>query len=222
MDLRRWLIDQDRPDSYELDLLSHEVNHYPDSKYRCPSVMKVFMIGCRTGFKLTDATGKPTEALRVMVDVMGAQLCQADGLPPEERRHFTDIRKGVLDPVFKNRWFIRNISWRLRYDSSAHWAFGWAPLMFKTDRNLGLMRRARVAEVEYGKTVRRPRYLAVCPPDWELTNRVYQGLCKWHRDHVIRRAYDCYDYLAAQMSAMGTGVQEEVAPGDGPAEVAAG
>jgi hypothetical protein len=199
LDLRKWFLLQKR---LNVDELRELITHVPCTSYRCPNVMKVFLAGFQTEFKLTDSSGQPTEALRVMVRAMGAQLCQAIDLPPEERRNFTDTKQRTLDPVFKDRWFIRNISVRLRCDGGATGFYGWAWHMFKTEKNLGLLSK-RLTETIAGEKQRPMRYLAVCPPNWKLTDQVYQGLWKWRHDDD-RTIWDAYGFPSAERSASGS------------------
>jgi len=209
VDLREWFLFQERPNPEDLRKL---IEHYPCSEYRCPIVMRVFLAGFQTGFKLTDEHGQPTDALRVMADAMGAELCRAEDLPRQERRNFPD-HKGVMDSVFKGRWFLRNISTRLRGDTVAKTGRGWAWPMFRTAKHWGLMGK-RLTETK-GDKWRPMRYVAVCPPDWELGDDVYMGLWKWHRDHIRRRVWDSYEYLATH----GAERQPKEVAADGPSKV---
>lgn len=199
MDSRTWFLLQDRPAGYlgpdhgDIRILVRQF--CPWSRYRCSEVMDVFMAGFRTGFKLTDEQGRPTDTLRLMVKLMEAELCQADGLSTLERRHFTDQKGGGLDPIFKDRWFIRNISSRLRYETAGATGYGWAWYMFKTQGHLGLMQKRRVTQVFDGVKRQAPLFLVVCPPDWELGQIVYEGLWKWTLAHWFPKAWDAYAYL---------------------------
>ncbi len=198
MDLRKWFWLQDKPRSSSWE---KTVACIPASEYRCPTVMRVFLAGTSYGFRLTDLGGYPTETLRVMVSAMGAELCQTEDLPKEERHRFTDLKGGKVDPIFNGRWFIRNISTRLRHEGSgARCTYSWPWHMFKTDKHLGLMNKQITEHTTEGPR-RRWRYLVVCPPDWHLNPYVYEGLCHWHGDHIPRRYWDSYEFLGWVQSA---------------------
>lgn len=227
MDIRTWFLLQERPPTPEFRAeIPRWIEQYaPHSAYRCHEVMCVFHAGFRCGFKLIDKNGQPTDALRIMVWKMGAQLCQADGLAKVEQRHFTHHENGRVDSVFKDRWFIRGISARLRNDviyhsqGSGYGEYGgiyWK--MFKTYGHLGLLHKDRATYYEGAEKLRTHLFLAACPPDWELSDDVYCGLYRWFGYHVRRHAYDGYHDLAEierRAAANGIGVKT----GDGHAGV---
>lgn len=220
MDPRKWFYLEEKPQSRDWE---KAVVHCPPSEYRCPTVMRAFLAGRKTGFRLTDGQGRPTDTLRAMVAVMGTQLCQVPGLSAAERRRFTGLKGGQDDPVFRDRWFIREITTRLRHErGTARSAYGWPWYMFKTDKNPGLMYKYGSEAVNGGRQWGY-YFLAVCPPDWHLTSHVYEGLWRWHGDHLIRKAWDSYSYLndararAAREEVTATGGHAEMVHAAGPA-----
>lgn len=191
MDLRKWFLLNQQPDMKRLGQL---IDHYPCSDYRSPNVLKVFLAGLDCRFRLTDGQGQPTDALRVLVEVIGGDLCRAQDLPLQDLRAFTDYKSGKLGPDFANRWFIRNISGRLLGDGAATGGWGWAWLMFRTGTYHQGLRSKRLTETVDGKKTRRTRYVVCCPVNWELNDNVYQGVWRW-RSGQPNTIWDAYGYL---------------------------
>ncbi len=186
MDLRRWLLNNQLPN---VEDLRRRVSHIPDSGIRSESVMKLFLHGYHTRFKLTMKSGCPTESLRLLASLIGAGLYSFRGLPEDEQKAFS---RGTEDQwVAKpGLWYLRGITDRVKKIprmpvGAGEWILGILP---------GLMRR-EIQEWDHkkGKFCRRVRYLALCPPDWRLSHGVYEGVHRWNYEHwYFRGTRPCY------------------------------
>lgn len=152
MDVRIWFLMSNRP---EAAVIKRRVKHVPASCFRSERVLQLFESGYQTGFRLMKK-GRPTDSLRFMATLMGAELCQYEQLPADERRAFGEPGK----------WYLRGITDRtksvmMQMGWQKHWIYYMLP---------GLMRKRIKGRV---------RYIAACPADWELGDDVYRGLYRW-------------------------------------------
>lgn len=178
MDLRKWLLLSDPPKAAEF---AKETDHIPCSLHRSPSVLELFMAGWYTGFRLTDSDGQPTIALVNMAKLMDVELCRSQDLPEEEQRAFL-AHKGTLVEVLTEpeTWYLRGLTDRVKaaFSSMSAWTHSWV-----WDFLPGLDGQRITYRDPDGKRRRRICYIARCRPDWEMNDRVYEGLFKWTYEH---------------------------------------
>lgn len=179
MDLRKWFLLQDRPASTDR-WFSDLTKHTPCSLYRSPRVLQLWQAGYYTNFMLTDEDGQPTIALELMAKLMGAELCLASELPDEERKKlFKDNEKALINVLCKT-WCLRGITDRVKsaISNMNTWSTTWVG---------DFLTRLDGVYIWYkdpdGKRRKRVCYIATCPPAWEMTDYVYEGLYKWVYDH---------------------------------------
>lgn len=185
MDLRLWLLLQDRPPSNDAELVT-AIQKTPCSADRSPSTLRLWRAARATNYKLTDADGQPTDALRLMATLMGARLCQADGMTPEEQKALIKEEEGTLIRIFSRTWYLHDITDRIKAIQGAYRYDLWV---------LNFLPRLRREQVSYrdpdGKRRKRVCWVAECPPDWEVSDHTYGGLYKWTHEHYgpPNRAY---------------------------------
>lgn len=174
MDIRKWLLMQERPDPSD-SALTALIWPIPHSDYRSPSVLELFLAGFHTDFRLTDAYGVPTEALHLMAKLMEVQLCPASQLPPEEQQAFLSDSGGTLLSVLSPTWYLRGLTARVKSAwSMSGWTNQWVHLFLP-----GLHGSYITYKDPDGKRRKRVCYVAVCKPDWRLSDDVYEGIWRW-------------------------------------------
>lgn len=185
VDLRKWFLDNDLPDT---KFLSLQLQHVPRSEVRCDETMKLYQSGFKTKFMLTTPEGEPTRSLRLLCDLMQwnwqygvgrekAQLCRYDQLPDQEREVFGT----------PGRWYIANITDRIKYGAgmmNQGQTMAWARQMLP-----GFKGDLMTYRDPDGKKRKRMYYLAECPPNWRISDGVYTGLWRW----TYSNAYNYHD-----------------------------
>jgi len=182
MDPRKWFLLEGWSVSQQL---RPRIKHVPCSEHRSPSVLRLFLAGFTCGFRLTTPTGEPTAALRLMAEIMGAQLVTGAQLPPEELEAFGKAGP-TLGDVFTaedGHWYLRDITERVRQAQSStalpagreqwHWIF--LP---------GLDGAVITYKDPDGRRRKRQCWIASCPPNWEMTTDVYKGVFRWTREFL--------------------------------------
>lgn len=166
--------------------------------------MRLFLAGYETGFKLTDSRGRPTKTLYTMVSLLEPyrpwgreepddppEIVRFEDLPENERRAFSRVprrkkRDGTFEAVSPvwlaspGKWYIRNITSRIKYCSYLFGGWDWVVDLFPNLRSM------MVCYHEDGKRRYRTVYLHECQPNWRLNNGVYFGLYRWNYDHCYR------------------------------------
>lgn len=192
MDLRQWLVLNDLPKRSEMPDI---VKHVPNTEHRTDNIMRLFIAGYRTGFKLTNRRGEPTDLLRLMVLMMKSP---AD--PDVSLGLFRDLPETELQAFQKNGlhaedwWCLTGLTGRIK-GARGDMRYNWWPWAHHFLPGL-TSAHSRYLDPD-GKRRRRLCNIAICPTNWEVNEYVYEGLYRWNYEH--RGGFDGYKYRPSKL-----------------------